>query len=81
MLEHADGSGPPGVIISYNCDDYDCQPDFVDRLRAIAEDYPDFVYLAPFPGMTAKLAVTRRGKQVILDEFDEQRIRNFIEGG
>jgi len=31
--------------------------------------------------MTAKLAVTRRGKQVILDEFDEQRIRNFIEGG
>ncbi len=79
MLEHADGSGPPGVIISYNCDDYECEPDLVDRLRAIAEDYPAFVYLAPFPDMTAKIAVTRRGKQIVLDALDEQRIREFIE--
>jgi len=81
MLEHADGSGPPGVIISYNCEDYACAPDLIDRLRAIAEEYPDVVYLAPFPDMTAKIAVTRRGKQIVLEEFDEQRIREFIEGG
>ncbi len=81
MLEHSDGNGPPGVIISYNCDDYECEPDLIDRLRAIAEDYPDFVYLAPFPDMTTKIAVTRRGRQIVLDEFDEQRIRDFIEGG
>ncbi len=81
MLEHADGKGPPGVIINYNCEDYECEPDLIDRLRAIAEDYPTFVYLAPFPGMTAKIAVTRRGAQEILDEFDEERIRNFIERG
>lgn len=79
MLEHADGSGPPGVIISYNCEDYECEPDLVDRLRTIAEDYPTFVYLAPFPGMTTKIAVTRRGDQIILDTFDEERIRAFIE--
>ena len=81
MLEHADGSGPPGVVISYNCEDYECAPDLVERLRAIAEDYPDFVYLAPFPDMTTKIAVTRRGKQIVLEELDEQRIRDFIEGG
>ncbi len=81
MLEHADGSGPPGVIISYNCDDYDCEPDLVDQLRAIAEDYPEFVYLAPFPGMTTKIAVTRRGSQITLDALDEERIRAFIEQG
>ncbi len=81
MLEHSDGNGPPGVIINYNCEDYECEPDLIDRLRAIAEDYPDFVYLAPFPDMTTKIAVTRRGRQIVLDEFDEQRIRDFIEGG
>jgi len=80
MLEHADGNGPPGVVISYNCEDLDCEPDLVEKLRGIAEDYPTFVYLAPFPNMSAKIAVTRRGAQIVLEEFDEQRIRDFIEG-
>ena len=79
MLEHSDGSGPPGVIISYNCENYECEPNLVDRLRAIAEEYPTFVYLAPFPDMNAKIAVTRRGRQIVLDTLDEERIRAFIE--
>lgn len=80
MLEHADGHGPPGVVISYNCKDFDCEPDLVEKLRRIAEDYPAFVYLAPFPNMSAKIAVTRRGAQIVLETFDEQRIRDFTEG-
>ncbi len=79
MLEHADGQGPPGVIINYNCEDFECEPDLIDKLKAIAQDYPEFVYLAPFPNMSAKIAITRRGAIEVLDEFDEERIRRFIE--
>lgn len=79
MLEHADGSGRPGVIINYNCEDYDCAPDLVERLTEIAKDYPSYVYLAPFPGMDAKIALTHVGKIEMLDTVDEERIRAFIE--
>jgi hypothetical protein len=79
MLEHADGSGPPGVIINYNCEDFTCEPDLIERLAEIAQEYPSFVYLAPFPGMDAKIALTRLGELEVLDSFDEERIRAFIE--
>ncbi len=79
MLEHADGNGPPGVIINYNCEDFDCAPDTIDRLAEIARAYPTFVYVAPYPGMDAKIAVTRFGQQELLDSVDEERIRAFIE--
>ncbi len=82
MLEHADGNGPPGVVINYNCQDYECEPDMVERLADIVRDYPDFVYLAPLPNMTAKLAITRVGAIETFDTFDENTeaaIRAFIE--
>lgn len=87
MLEHADGGGRPGVVINYNpstssghrCEDYDCAPDTVDRLAEIAQDYSSYVYLAPFPGMDAKIALTHVGKLETLDAVDEARIRTFIE--
>jgi hypothetical protein len=69
--KHADGNGPPGVIINYNCQDYQCEPDLVERLTAIAQEYLEFVYLAPFPNMTAKIAVTRVGAIETFDTFDE----------
>ncbi len=81
MLEHADGSGPPGVIINYNCEDFECAPDLVDRLAAIVNDYPDNVYLAPFPNMSAKIVVSRYQRRLVLDEYDEEKIREFIERG
>lgn len=62
MLEHADGGGRPGVVINYNCEDYDCAPDMVDQLAEIAQNYSSYVYLAPFPGMDAKIALTHVGK-------------------
>lgn len=80
MLEHADGGGPPGVIINYNCLKFRCPEGLVEQLASIARSYPTFVYLAPFPDMDVKIAVTRLGKILVLDEVDERRIRDFIKG-
>ncbi len=80
MLEHADGKGRPGVIINYNCVKFRCAQELVDRLAAFVKAYPDFVYLAPYPEMDVKIAVTRLGKTLVLDEVDDARIRAFIEG-
>ena len=77
MLEHADGSGPSGIIIQYNCDDYDCESDLVQKLTALVEEYPDNVYLAP-NNYDGKIILTKLGRRAILDQFDEQAIRNFI---
>ncbi len=80
MLEHADGSGPPGIVINYNCDDYECENDLIENLESFAEKYPANDYVAPFKKMDAKIALTKFGKIEILDEYDEVRIKNFIEG-
>lgn len=81
MLEHADGNGPPGVIINYNCNDFECESDLVGQLTDIANEYPEFVYLAPFPGMTEKLVITREGKVETSDSFDKESLVSFIEEG
>ncbi len=31
MLEHADGSDSPGVIINYNCDDFKCDNNLITK--------------------------------------------------
>ena len=80
MLEHADGSGPPGVVINYNCVDFACEPGLLEQLVEIARGYPAFVYLAPYPRMDAKIALTRLGQLEVLEGFDEGRIQTFIKG-
>ncbi len=80
MLEHADGGGRPGVIINYNCVKFPCPAGMIDRLAGFVRAYPEFVYLAPYPDMDVKIAVTRLGKILILDDVEEVRIRAFIEG-
>ncbi|MBI2507622.1 hypothetical protein HYV89_01580 [Candidatus Woesearchaeota archaeon] len=78
MLEHADGKGPPGIIINYNCIDYACEPDLIEKLEAFAEKYPANVYVAPFKNMDAKIVLTRLNKIEILESFDENKIEAFI---
>lgn len=78
MLEHADGSGKPGIIIQYNCKDYVCEPDLIQNLKTLVEKYPDNVYLAP-NNYDGKIILTKVGKSQILDAFDEQIIKKFIE--
>ncbi len=78
MLEHADGDGDPGIIIQYNCKDFDCEPDLVSKLTSLIQKYPDNVYLAP-NNYDGKIILTRLGRREILADFDEQAIKNFIE--
>ena len=40
----------------------------------------DYIYVVPFKGMDAKIAITKLGKIDVLEEYDEIRIKNFIEG-
>ena len=79
MLEHADGKGRPGVIINYNCAKFRCPEGMIDRLAQMVRAYPEFVYVAPYPEMDVKIAVTRLGEILILKEIDEGRIRAFID--
>lgn len=79
ILEHTDTpSKRPGVIISYNCDDYPCENSLVEKLEAFTNGN-DHVYVAPFPKMDAKIVLSKLGKQKILEEYDEEVIREFIE--
>ena len=78
MLEHADGEGLPGIVINYNCKDYQCGGDLIPKLEAFAEKYPSNVYVAPFANMDAKIALTRLGRIEVLEDYDEDKINRFI---
>ena len=77
MLEHADGKDAPGIIIQYNCEDYECESELIEKLTTLVKEYPENVYLAPnrYDGM---IILTKLGRRKILDKFDEQEIRDFI---
>ena len=77
MLEHSEGRGVPGVVINYNCNDFECEEGLVEKLESIAMGH-NHVYVAPYPKMSAKIALTKRGSILTLDEFDEEKIMNFI---
>ncbi len=79
MLEHADGieGGRPGVIINYNCEDYECETDLIEKLEKFALE-STYIYVAPFEGMEAKIAMTSLGKIELLDQYDESKIKSFI---
>ena len=78
MLEHADGTGSPGIIINYNCEDYTCEAGLIENLEAFATRYPANVYVATFKNMDAKIVLTRQGRLQILEEYDELAIDGFI---
>ena len=77
MLEHADGVGLPGVIINYDCESYSCAPDLVKKLESFATKYSN-VYVSPYKNMASKIAVTKYGKIITLDDFNENIINSFI---
>ena len=77
MFEHADGTGKPGIIIQYNCQKYTCEPDLIEKLTTLVKEYPDNVYLAP-NNYDGKIILTKEGKLETLDQFDEQKIKDFI---
>ena len=64
-----------GVVVQYNCE---C-PDLVEKLTAIVRRYDKFVILAPYPDMKTRIALTAWTRIDTFDEFNEGRIRRFIE--
>ena len=66
------------MLVQYNCREYECEPGMVDQLTELVRGYPSSVYLAPYPGMDAKIALAAPGRLVTLDTFDEDKINEFI---
>ncbi len=81
ILEHVSSASGnrPGVLVQYNCEKFKCEQGLIDKLESIVKKY-DYVYLAPYPQMDAKIALTKAGKLEILDKFNEERIIRFIGG-
>ena len=80
MLEHADGTGRPGIIINYNCEDYFCEDGLIEKLEAFAIAYTENIYVAPFKDMDAKIVLTKLNRIEILEEYDQKKIEIFIGG-
>ena len=77
MLEHANGKGAPGVLVQYNCKDYECEGGLVDKLTTLVKELPKNVYLAP-SNYDGKIILTKEGKIIVLDSYDEKTIRDFV---
>lgn len=68
-----------GVVVQYNCQKQnpECQP-LAQKLAAIARRY-NHVILAPYPGMSHRIALTAWTRIDKFNTFDEKRIARFIE--
>jgi hypothetical protein len=68
-----------GVAIQYNCDRTtpECKT-LIDKLAQIVRRYENII-LAPYPGMSHKIALTAWSRIDKFNEFDEQRIARFID--
>ncbi len=79
ILEHREPGDPadrPGILVQYNC--ASC-PELVAKLTRIVERYPQAVYLAPYPRMSPRIALTTLGRLETMEEVNERRIVAFIE--
>ncbi|MCH7745296.1 MAG: hypothetical protein IIC84_04400 [Chloroflexi bacterium] len=72
--DHRTGS----MLVQYNCVEYECEPDTPGMLAEIVRDYPENVFLAPYPDMDAQIALTAPGRRLLLDTLDEGKIREFL---
>ncbi len=66
------------MLVQYNCVQYQCEPDLVEKLITIVREFPPSVYLAPYPIMDAKIALAAPGRLLTLETLDEGKIREFI---
>ena len=78
VMEREAGHARGSMLVQYNCRSYQCEEGLVDRLTALVSSYPPQVYLAPYPTMDAKIALAAPGKLLLLDAFEEDKIREFI---
>ena len=68
-----------GVVVQYNCPQTDpaCKT-LIEKLAQIVRRY-DHAILAPYPGMSYKIALTAWSRIDKFNEFNEARIVKFIE--
>ena len=52
------------------CVDYECEAELIQKLVEVVREYPSNVFLAPYPGMDAKIALTAPGRQEVLEFSD-----------
>jgi hypothetical protein len=69
-----------GVIVQYDCPatNPECAP-LIEKLAAIVRRYSRNVILAPYPGLSHKIALTAWSRIDKFNDFDENRILRFIE--
>ncbi len=81
-----------GVGIQYNCDAETKSPEIstpsaeidgeckrlVERLTEVANRYPDKVFMAPYPKLDTKIALTAWTRIEKFNDFDQERIQKFI---
>ena len=79
VMERAAGHERGSMLVQYNCVEYECEPDLLERLTEIVLNFPPYVYLAPYPTMDAKIALAAPGRLLTLDALDENKIRKFID--
>ena len=78
VMERNAGHERGSMLVQYNCVDYQCESDLVEKLTEIVLNFPSYVYLAPYPTMDAKIALAAPGRLLTLDTLDENKIRKFI---
>jgi len=68
-----------GVVVQYNCSKSEpgCK-ELLEKLAQIVRKY-EHAILAPYPGMSHKIALTAWSRIDKFNEFDEKRITRFIE--
>ena len=63
-------------MVQYNCQQ-GCE-DLVEQLSVIVSQYNEQVILALYPGMESRIALTAWGRIDTFDEFDEDRVVQFV---
>ncbi len=66
-----------GVLVQYDCPD-GCDA-LIGQLVGVMDNYDSQVIIAPYPDMETRIALTAWGRIDAFDEFDEDRIVQFIE--
>ena len=66
------------MLVQYNCVNYQCEPDLIEKLTEIVLNFPWYVYLAHHPTIDAKIALAEPCRLLTLYSLDEDKIRKFI---
>jgi hypothetical protein len=65
-----------GVVVQYSCP-AGC-PELVAQLTDVVKQYDKQVLLAPYPGLTQRIALTAWTRIDTFDDFDRARVERFI---